>query len=371
MGFMVRYFLLSSLLLGQIWGIEEASETLSALPAMGEAGMRAVSEAQPAFPQLRVHNRILCSVLGKPISVLDVQKALEIQFFVSFPEHRDHPQAKFEFMMVRWKDVLSDLINRELVLADAEDRDLKVVDGDVREEMIRRFGADLVPALDSLSMGVDEAWDMIRDEIRAQRMIGAMVLFPAISSVTADEIRSTYVAMCDQTAQQDEFSYRILTVKGEDPQQASVVAQQAYELLHEGQRSPEEVVACLRGAESCPQGVVCQISEEFCQPKRMLAEQNRSILEKLQVGAFSAPMAQHSRASRQDVHRIFILTGRKTSDLPSLDQAAQKIQESLGDQRAQALHRKYMMELRERYGITDEYLKHQIPADFQPFEMTR
>src|ERR1700730_13068687 len=68
-----------------------------------------------------VNNRILAKVNGKEISVFDVMKKMDMLFYRQFPEYTSSMQARFQFYQVSWKRVLQDLIDKELIMADAEE----------------------------------------------------------------------------------------------------------------------------------------------------------------------------------------------------------------------------------------------------------
>jgi hypothetical protein len=321
-------------------------------------------------PRLRVHNRVLVTVLGKPITVLDVQKRLETQFYAQFPQYRDRPEAKHEFLQVRWRDALDELINQELILEDASERELDVPDGDVREELIRRFGADLALAMEQMNLHLDEVWEMVKVELKSQKMIGGMVFFPAFTEVTPERVKEAYDLAMKESQGKEECTYRILTVRGADSQATEAVAQRAYSLLAaQGPDTAVAVVKVIQDDTQLPPGVTCSLSEEYRQPVRNLSASHRAVLDKLRVGAFSTPVAQRSRADQQNVQRIFVLTGRDSKAPPAFELAAQGIQERLAQKRAETLHDQYMQDLRVRYGLTSEYMAQVIPADFKPFEL--
>jgi hypothetical protein len=346
-------------------------ETPSGTPSIAELGAAGAQMAPTLRGQarLRVHNRVLTAVLGKPITVLDVQKHLETQFYAQFPQYRDRPEAKWEYFQMRWREALGELVNQELVLADAADRELEVPDGDIREEMIRRFGADLALATEQMNLTFDEVWEMVRLELRAQKMIGGMVMFPAFTEITPEQVKEAYDLAVRESAGKEECHYRIVTVRGGEPAAGAAVAQRVHALLSSSAEGAVEVVKVLDAPGTLPEGVTCTLSEEYRQPVKNLSASHREVLEKLQVGNFSQPIAQRSRVDQQTVHRIFVLTGRDSKAPPAFEAAAQGIQESLTHQRAGTLHERYMTQLRQKYGVTAETLAANTPSDFQPFEV--
>ncbi|MFZ4099091.1 MAG: hypothetical protein ACOYKZ_02030 [Chlamydiia bacterium] len=348
----------------------EVSQPVAAsiLPEMGVAGAVAAPR-RDLMANLRVNNRVLCTVLGEPISVLDVQKHMEVQFYTMFPQYRTVPQAKWEFFQTQWRSALDELINQKLVLADAEERELDVADGDVREEMIRRFGVDLAVAMESMNLELNEAWEMIRLELKSQKMMGGMVYFPAFTSVTPDQVRDSYQQVLAKAEEERSCRYRILTVRSSKKDLAEATIEKAHQLFSDGNYSAQEVLAKLQEGDALPKGVTCQLSEEFSRPLPKIASGHREILEKLQVGAFSAPVQQQSRADQSTVQRIFLLTGRDEPTVAPFSEMAQKIQDRLTEEQASKFHHEYVSTLRERYGMTDRDLQRMVPSDLTPFEV--
>jgi hypothetical protein len=339
------------------------------LADMGAAAAQLAPTNAKMPKRLRVNNRVLISVLGKPITVLDLQKSLETQFFAQFPQYRDKPEAKWEYFTVRWQDVLNDLIDRELILADAADRELDLPEGDIREEMIKRFGADLAVSTAQMGLDLDEVWEMVRLELRAQKMVGGMVMYPAFTEITPEQVKEAYDVACAESVGKEELIYRILTVRGQDAQACEFVAQRAHSLLCEECGNTGAVCKAIDGCCDLPDGITWTMSEEFRQPVKNLSPSHREVLEKLQVGTFSQPIAQRSRVDQQNVQRIFVLTGRDSKAPPPFEAAAQGIQESLAHRRANQLHEQYINQLRAKYGITQAYVSQSIPKEFKPFEL--
>lgn len=390
MGFMAQYLKDIRPLSARVKGIRQLLVAWSCLGGLSSSGLlaqdgeeaRAPSIAElgaagaqmaPRLgvqPRLRVHNRVLVTVLGKPITVLDVQKKLDTQFYAQFPQYRDRPEAKYEFLQVRWRDAMDELINQELILEDASERELDVPDGDVREELIRRFGADLALAMEQMNLHLDEVWDMVKLELKSQKMIGGMVFFPAFTEVTPERVKEAYDIALKESQGKEECTYRILTVRGADSHATEAVAQRAYSMLaSQGPDTAVAVVKVIQEDDQIPAGVTCSLSEEYRTPVRNLSAGHREVLDKLQVGAFSTPVAQRSRADQQNVQRIFVLTGRDSKAPPPFQLAAQGIQDRLAQKRAETLHDQYMQDLRARYGLTPDYMAQLVPADFKPFEL--
>ena len=101
---------------------------------------------------VNVNNRILAVVNGKPLSVYDVMKKMDVHFYRQFPEYASSAEARHQFYQAQWKNMLRDLVDKELILADAESAKVEVSAGDVRQEMENMFGPNIIANLDKLGM---------------------------------------------------------------------------------------------------------------------------------------------------------------------------------------------------------------------------
>ena len=81
------------------------------------------------------HNAVLATIRGKVLTVVDVQSKLDMLFYQQFPQFSESVDAKFEFYKTNWRRVLEDLVNRQLILLFAENKNFQVSSGDLREEM--------------------------------------------------------------------------------------------------------------------------------------------------------------------------------------------------------------------------------------------
>ena len=121
--------------------------------------------------ELVIYNRILAKVNDKTISVIDVMKKMDLFLQKYYPHLVDSKLARYQFYSAQWRDHLTQMIDQELMLADAAKIELKVADAEVREEIMNRFGPNIMTILDQLGLTYDEARKMIYDEMIMQRMI--------------------------------------------------------------------------------------------------------------------------------------------------------------------------------------------------------
>src|ERR1700733_15248143 len=67
-------------------------------------------------PQIVVNNRIIAKINGKPISVMDLMKKMDILFYRQYPQYASLVMARYQFYQANWSYVLSEMIDKELIL---------------------------------------------------------------------------------------------------------------------------------------------------------------------------------------------------------------------------------------------------------------
>lgn len=93
---------------------------------------------------LLIHNRILATINGKTFSVMDVVKKMDVYLAQNFPEYLESTVQRFQFYSNNWRRILSQMIDNELILADAEKLKIKIPDAEVREKIYERFGPNVM-----------------------------------------------------------------------------------------------------------------------------------------------------------------------------------------------------------------------------------
>jgi len=117
-----------------------------------------------------INNRPLLKVNNKIISLMDVVKKMDLMIHESYPEAANNTMMRYQFYPQQWKYFLEDLWMAELMKADAEEKEIKVTEGDLREEIEGRFGPNVVATLDKLGLSYEEAREMIHYELIVQQM---------------------------------------------------------------------------------------------------------------------------------------------------------------------------------------------------------
>jgi hypothetical protein len=312
--------------------------------------------------KIAVQNAILAKVNGKTISMMDVKKRMDMVFHQSYPQLVDSNQARFQFYETSWKHVMRDIIDNELILSDATDKEIKLTDGEVREVMEERFGPNVMQTLDKIGLTYDETWKMVRNELIVQRMSGWFVHSKAISNVTPQDIRQAYRLYLEKNPPYSEWTYRVVSIKVDNPNDA--LAENVYKTLTELGQTPDAAEEALKALET--PGVSITVSNQFDAKTQDLSEIHRASLENLSPGTYSKPTFQTSRSDKKTVYRIFYLVNKSDFPAPAFEAISQQLRNDLIQKAVVQESEGYLGKLRKHYGFDENK---SIPEDLHPFSL--
>ncbi|MDE3055778.1 MAG: hypothetical protein KGI80_03685 [Verrucomicrobiota bacterium] len=311
-----------------------------------------------AEPQIAMRNCILCQVNGTTISVMDVKKQMDLLFLQRYSSAQNMAPARYQFYETSWRRVLMDLVDNELILADAESKEVKLSDGDIREEMEARFGPNILSTLDPMGLSYEEAWKLIKKEMLVQRMSWWFIHAKALQGVTPGDIRKAYRLHLEANPSYQDYTYQILSVRAEKSEE---VAEKLSQLLQDKKETPEtlreELLAALPSL---------QISSSYTLPSKQMAEPQKELLASLSPGQYSAPFLQQKD---QAVVKIFYLIGKEDHPAPSFEEMAPSLRNELLQKMTLRESQKYVSKLRNHYGVDPESLTAHLPKDFHPFSL--
>ena len=324
-----------------------------------------VAEPSPSLlveePKISVQNCILARVNGNTISVMDVMKKMDVNLHQHYPQYADSPHARYQFYTTHWQNVLRDMIDAELILSDAAEKEVKVSEGDIHEELERRFGPDIMTTLDSLKISYEEAWKMVKSDLTLQRMTWFFVHSKAAHSVTPQAIREGYRQYLASHPPFQELTYRVITVRTEETD-----AVRSLHSLLTPKSSEEAMLSSIQEWEKSHPGSSAQVSTEYTAKDQELSEAYREALHSLAEETFSQPVCQQSRITNQMVYRIFYLARKTDHFAPPFDELSDQIKKQLTQDATVAESDHYLQKLRKRFGF--ETLGSSTDS-FQPFRI--
>lgn len=328
--------------------------------------------SQEPQQQIVIQNRILAKVNNKTLSVLDVVKKMEVLFDRHYPQYAHSIMAKYQYFSAHWKEMLLQMIDHELILADAEKLDLKITDSEVRESLHERFGPNVMGTLDKLHLSYEEAKNMIYSDIAVQKMTWFKVHAKALNSVNVQDIKNAYASYCEKNPSKEVLEYQVLSIKAQNEEIAYQIAQKACELC---KLSPAEISSipeklAQNTEEPSPQkDFTITLSEDLKLDAKSISNAHKEVLFKLAKNSISSPVKQQSKADQSTVFRIFYLKDRTKTILPTLRAMYENLHNQLVQDASEKESKIYISKLRQRYGFDTKMLEETIPSAFQPFAL--
>lgn len=311
--------------------------------------------------KIAIQNSILAKVNGTTISMMDVKKKMDVLFHQYYP-HLDHStQARYQFYEGSWRHILMEMIDQQLILADAVEKEVKLTDGEIREELENRFGPNIMFTLDKIGLTYDEAWKMVKEEILVQRMTSWFIHAKAMTRVTPQDIRQAFRLYVKENPPYQELKYRVISIRGEN---SEAVAEKAYGFLQASDQDFELLIDSLKALDSC-----IQISAEFDVADKDLSDSHKEALSSLSPGEYSLPKMQKSRFDQKIVGRIFYLSQKIDHPAPQFEELSPNLRNELIQKAVAQESNVYIEKLRKYYGFETAHLKEKIPDDLHPFSL--
>jgi hypothetical protein len=327
-----------------------------------------LSTGRQEEPKIFVNNRILAKINGKPISTFDLIKKMDLAFYRQYPQYASSNAIRAQYYEMSWRHVLEDIIDKELILADAQESKIEVSNGDVRQEMEASFGPNIIANLDKAGLTFDEASKIMQEEIIIRRLISARVHAKAIRQVTPIKVRRAYEEFIQnpENARLTQWSYRIVTIKERNLEKTEEAAKAAYQLLMEGVPM-DELAAKLKERKLLGRKGSLTVSGIIKQNEKEISNDYRDILTYLDAGMYSQPFPQKSRTTRATVYRILSIEEKIPGGVPSFKEMEARLKDKLIDDAIDQESNSYLQRLRQHYHISTEEIEAHLPADYKPF----
>ncbi len=324
--------------------------------------------APPQGQEIVISNCILATVNGKTISVMDVMKKMDVHLRRAYPEYADSPSHRYQFFSQNWRHTLDQMIENELILADASRLEVKISDADIRETIHERFGPNVMATLDDLGVTFDEIWQMVYSEKAVQQMVGFRVYSKALGRVGPKDIKVAYKDSLITNPPKEEWKYQVLSIRAKTEQLGSIYAQKAHALIRNDPLPFEVLAKRLKEEKEIDSSITINVSEEYSVEDKNLSESHKEVLCSLSPGNYSDPIPQVSRRDQSVVHRIFYLKERILTPPPKFDSMVDNLHDELVQKEISKEFPPYLRKLREQFNFDQSQLD-AIPSDFQPFSL--
>jgi hypothetical protein len=325
------------------------------------AALIASSQQAPPLPpeqihEIIIHNRILTRVNEKNITVLDVVKQMDVFLRQNLPHYLESNTARYHFYKTHWRTSLQQLIDNELMAADAESKEIKISDGDVREEIQARFGPNVMKTLDQLGLSYEEARKHVHQEMLVQKIQGFRVTSKVLQKVSSQTIKDAYQQFVHDHPPKNLWKYQFVTIRSADPTLSET-------LISLKEKSGGDLATAI-DLLTADQQTTVSLSQEFETEDKSLSQTHREILAKLKQGDWSLPASQSGHDGTTTL-RIFHLKAHTHEKPPAFTTLANNLRMQLLNHIADEEMQTYRAKLYKRFNFDDQSLD--IPPQFEPF----
>ena len=315
--------------------------------------------------KLSMQNRVLMRVGEKTITAYDVMQKMTFFLQKNYPEQATSPMARSQFFISNWRDVLIEMINQELILADALHLEIKISDKEVREELLARFGPNVMQTLDKIGIPFEKAKQLTHNDMAIERMTWYRVHSKAHELITPKHIKLAYKEYLASNPATNELEYQVLSIRSQDRKAAQALADKAFTLLKE-KKAPFSSLAT-----QLPEvmDVSVSISDSYHVKESELSKTHKNVLTTLTPGSISTPSSQVSRFDNSEVFRIFYLKSENKTNPRTFEEMENELRQQLFSKAVGIKTDEYVAKLRKQYGYDDKNLEEIVPENFQPFSI--
>ncbi|MCH9632331.1 MAG: hypothetical protein S4CHLAM6_06630 [Chlamydiae bacterium] len=326
-------------------------------------------EQSQKLNRILVENRVLTNVNNTPISVVDVMKKMDTEFFVEYPHLMDSDVARYQFYKARWRHEFDRMVESELIISDAKAHKLELTEGDIRQELEKRFGPEVIINIDQIGLTYDEAYDLVKKDILTQRMSQGFLYLKGVFNISPDDLLTAYREYIKVNKKPDHWKYHMISFRGPNALEDSQMAKLSLERLSSETKSFNALCMRFKDKTDDFENKQISISKEFDLESDQIQESHRDILSNLTPHSFSEPIKEHSRIKNQPVYRIFHLNSYEAGGKIKLAEVEEKLIYQHKQEKYEQEYINYVTNLRERSGLTKDSINAGIPEGFEPFRI--
>ena len=314
-----------------------------------------------------IENRVLTCINDKPITVLDVMKKMDSIFFREYPHLADSDIAKYQFYKANWDYFFNDMINSELIVLDAKSKKMEITHGDIREELERIYGPQIIINIDNVGLTYDEAWNMVEKELFVQRMLGNRLHLRGAYNTTPSDLIAAYKDYNLKNQRPDIWSYNFITFRGPNALENAQMASDILSNIKAKNNAFKTMSLIFKDKVSEFEKQEISFSKEFELNDTQLSKSHQDVLTSLEEKTFSKPKHEVNAKDNSSLYRIFYLAHmEKGGDIDFLE-VEKKLKDQIINERTNLELTAYFAQIREKNGISDEFMKHMTPDGFEPF----
>jgi hypothetical protein len=309
-----------------------------------------------------VENRVLAMVRDQIVTVVDVTKKMDMIFCQQFPQYKGVPEARYEFYRTNWRNIFQELVDRQLIISMAEEKQFGVTNGDIRQELEELFGPNAMMNLYEGGLSLHDVEEMMKADILLRRALSFYVHAPAFAAVTPAVLRAEYEKRVEELKKKYGWVWRTVTVRSKSGDCPKRIADRVWNRLQKEKCTIEQV-----GAE-LGDGYEVVMSQPFRSEQSEVAANVQTILEQLQPQTFSEPQPCTLRSDPRQGWRCYIVDDRFFVKAPSFDELESTLRQEMVSPAITKRTVEFFEDLRKQYGVKHLLSSEELQA-FEPFQL--
>lgn len=308
-----------------------------------------------------VENRVLATVRDQIITVVDVSKKMDMIFCQQFPQYRGMPEARYEFYRTNWRRIFQELVDRQLILTMAEEKQFSVTNGDIRQELEEMFGPNVMMSLYDEGLSMHDVHEMMRADILLRRAITFYVHSPIIAAVTPAVLKAAYRKRVEELKTRTGWVWRSVSIKSKAGDCPKEIAQKVWGELQKGGKTVEQIGSEL-GKE-----VEISLSQTFRSERSDVAPTVQAVLEQLSLRSYSEPQSFTSRSDPRQGWRCYIIDEEFKPEIPSFVELEPQLRQEIASPVIAKRTDEFFEDLRREYHVKHLMTSQELMA-FEPFQ---
>lgn len=311
-------------------------------------------------PKIFIENRVLATVRGEAITVVDVAKKLDMIFYQQFAQYRGQNEVRYQFYQANWRKALDELIERKLAILLAEEKQITLSNGDVREELEALYGPNVLLALHEENISLDEAQQMLREDLLYRRVLAYFVQVPIYSAITPSVLKKAYEEKAVELSSQKGWVWRSITLKGKNGAITEKSADALYEKLSRREVKLRDLV------QQKDDEVEISVSSQYRSHEKDISSSVASILKELPLATFSKPVSVSLKGGEGKGFRIYIVDDYIAPQVPQLFEMEGELRGEIALPEVLQKSQEFFTELRKQYHAKYTLLEKDLIA-LEPF----
>lgn len=325
---------------------------------LGSSSMYAQSKPR----EIVADGRMLALIRNHGITVADVMKKLDVAFYQQYPQFRDSSSHRLQFYDAHWKEALQEMIERQLIVLFAEDNHMTLSHGEVREELEEMFGPNTLLNLYDAHISLDEAYEFVRQDIIARRVLQFYVRMPVQAQITPQKILDVYKAEYEERGKEEKISWQVLSLRAPSNSPVEKKFAQLVEALQIHDTTFEQAQVGL------PEHWELTLSPLFVTDVAKLASSVRSVLDAQPIQKWTAPIQVKESKEGFVKWSSYLVVHRAQGEKIPMSQVEQEIQMNLFEPLYAEKKRDFVQDLAKKYEVL-MFLKEQEMSSYHPFRL--